>query len=62
MDRPGPNPLFPMFPVYDWINDDGESNLMKWAAHAIESQSGVVPTFAPYFRRGEIPLPSDVRL
>ncbi len=57
VDPPGRNPLFPIFPVYDWVEDDGPGHLPRWIEEARREQAGSVATFAPLFASGALTLP-----
>jgi len=56
----GENPLFPMFPIYDWVEDDGPANLHAWVQAAIEDQGDGPASFEPFFRQGLIQLPEGL--
>ena len=56
----GENPLFPMFPVYDWLEDDGPANLHAWVQAAIDDQGDGPASFEPFFRQGLIQLPEGL--
>lgn len=58
-DPPGRSPLFPMFPVRDWVAEDGATALPGWVDEALREQAGAVPSFEPWVRSGAISLPEE---